>query len=202
METKTCTRQYSDQCYGTASIDLFVRDKKKICLNCRKEQNKRFYATNKERLNLQERARVKFNQNYQPMSFANGVIYKLVNSIDDKIYVGSTCDAHKRLTQHKSVSNKETEQLVYKHFNGIGWNNVSMIIGEAYPCESKCELEMRERYWIAKLNPSLNTERRPRISTDERKHYRAIYAKWLKMKEIVQKYKNVAPVKIVQWTLE
>jgi hypothetical protein len=41
--------------------------------------------------------------------------------------------------------------------NEIGWENVSIVLIEAYPCDNKMEMERRERYWIELLKPSLNT---------------------------------------------
>ena len=70
---------------------------------------------------------------------------------------GSTCNPlHKRKCQHKKDSKKGTERPVYRHLNAIGWDNVEIILVESFPCNSKAELEARERYWIETLKPTLN----------------------------------------------
>jgi len=92
------------------------------------------------------------------VNYANGKIYKIVNNIDDEIYVGSTCNPlYKRKGGHKSNGiNKYSQQFNYKHWNRIGWDNIDIVLIENYPCASKDELHRRERYWIENLKPSLN----------------------------------------------
>ena len=47
---------------------------------------------------------------------SNGKIYKLVNDVDDEIYVGSTCmPLAKRMHCHKRDVTKYPERRVYKH---------------------------------------------------------------------------------------
>jgi len=99
-------------------------------------------------------------------NYSNGVIYKIIQrNGEGQIYIGSTCVLKNRVRQHKSSCTCETSphhQLpVYQHIraNG-GWINWEIQILEEYPCESKAELEIRERYWIEKERPSLN-EKRP-----------------------------------------
>lgn len=90
--------------------------------------------------------------------YENGKIYKLVNNVDDKIYIGST---HRPLMQRFSVhqshaKGKNKNNKVYSHLNGVGFDNVHIELLEEYPCTCKKELENRERYWIETLKPSLN----------------------------------------------
>jgi hypothetical protein len=90
--------------------------------------------------------------------YANGKIYKLVNNVDDKIYVGSTCGSLKlRKSGHKAKSLLCNDRLVYKHIADIGgWDNVQIVLIEECPCENKMELLRRERHWIDDLKPELN----------------------------------------------
>ena len=89
--------------------------------------------------------------------YAKGKFYRLVNDIDSEFYVGSTCSTlAKRLSKHKNASKRKPDRKVYQHINSIGWENVSIILIEEYPCENKMELERRERYWIEELKPTLN----------------------------------------------
>lgn len=93
------------------------------------------------------------------VNYTNGRIYKLVNKVNDKIYVGSTCNSlRQRKAEHKSSSTnpKKSETYVYKHLNEICWSGVEIILIESYPCKTKDELRKRERYWIDELKPELN----------------------------------------------
>lgn len=88
--------------------------------------------------------------------YQNGMIYRLVNDVDDEEYIGSTCmPLSKRKAVHKS-SAKTMTTPVYVHLNSIGWSSVKIILLEKYPCSEKCYLLMRERYWIEERKPSLN----------------------------------------------
>ena len=89
--------------------------------------------------------------------YNNGQIYKLVNTVDDRIYVGSTClELSKRLYAHKSMARKHITQRVYEALNTVGRENCRIILIESYPCSNKQELIAREQYFIDLLKPSLN----------------------------------------------
>tara|TARA_R110000823_G_scaffold36288_1_gene99188 strand:+ start:373 stop:846 length:474 start_codon:yes stop_codon:yes gene_type:complete len=90
------------------------------------------------------------------VNYGNGKIYKLVNNVDDKIYVGSTCSTlSKRKGNHKS-SAKHKDYTVYRHLNEVGWENVNIVLIEECECKNKDELHKRERYFIDELKPDLN----------------------------------------------
>tara|TARA_R110002073_G_C9296231_1_gene566436 strand:- start:46 stop:792 length:747 start_codon:yes stop_codon:yes gene_type:complete len=96
--------------------------------------------------------------------YENSVIYKLVKQDDydnENIYIGSTTNFRGRKSQHKSYcSNPKSEAYNYTKYQYIrengGFDNFSMIQIEPFPCNSKKELESRERYWIEILKPTLN----------------------------------------------
>jgi group I intron endonuclease len=89
--------------------------------------------------------------------YHNGLIYKLVNTVDDRIYVGSTAmPLSKRLSCHKRDARKNTEQRVYKELNKVGWTNVRIVLIEAHRCENKNELIAREQHHMDLLKPELN----------------------------------------------
>jgi len=90
-------------------------------------------------------------------NYANGCVYKLVNDVDDKIYVGSTTQPlHKRKHGHKSTANFAKNQPVYKHLNRIGWEHVKIIWLANCPCDSRRELLAHEQKYIDELRPELN----------------------------------------------
>jgi hypothetical protein len=97
------------------------------------------------------------------IDYSKTVIYKIVcddlNVTDN--YVGSTTDFRKRKSTHKSICNnpnsKDYNRKIYQTIrdNG-GWDNWTMIEIEKYPCTDNNEALARERYWVEKLNSSLN----------------------------------------------
>ena len=91
--------------------------------------------------------------------YHNGQIYKLVNTVDDRIYVGSTAmPLSKRLSGHKRDARHKPERRVYKELNTVGWSNVRIVLIEAHRCENKNELIAREQYHIDLLKPELNKQ--------------------------------------------
>ena len=77
--------------------------------------------------------------------YSNGAIYQLVNSVDEKIYIGSTCKPlHKRFHDHKKKAKANPNRPAYAHLNSIGWQNVRIILIETYSCGTKQELERKE----------------------------------------------------------
>jgi hypothetical protein len=92
------------------------------------------------------------------VNYGQAKIYKLVNDVDDKIYVGSTCNPlHKRKQAHKATAKKISNRTVYQHLNAIGWDNVRIVLIEALECKNKDEVRAREQHHIDLLKPELNT---------------------------------------------
>ena len=88
--------------------------------------------------------------------FSNSKVYKLINSVDSKIYVGSTTQPlSKRLMDHKYASIHKPRP-VHRHFNKIGWDTVRIVLIETVTCINKEQLNQREQHWINLLKPSLN----------------------------------------------
>jgi hypothetical protein len=96
--------------------------------------------------------------------YQNAIIYKLKHNedYDDlNIYIGSTTNFKNRKYQHKTACNNEKGKLynypIYQFIrdNG-GWDEWVMIAIKEYPCDSKKELETRERYHIDLFKPTLN----------------------------------------------
>ena len=83
--------------------------------------------------------------------YANSKVYKLINSVDDSFYIGSTCGSlAKRLYYHKSDSKKVINQnnKAYKHFNDIGWGNKSIILKLEFNLENCEQLRREENTYI------------------------------------------------------
>jgi hypothetical protein len=107
--------------------------------------------------------------------YQNAIIYKLKHNedYDDlNIYIGSTCNFKHRKNCHKTTCNNENTRFynikVYQFIrdNG-GWDEWVMIPIEQYSCNNKKELQIKERYHIDLLRPTLNKQ----IPTRTKKQY-------------------------------
>lgn len=127
--------------------------------------------------------------------YQNSIIYKLVHCNDlnnENIYIGSTTNFRCRKNSHKTNScdekSKNYNLQVYDFIrNNDGWDNWLMLPVEVYPCESKKDLETRERYWIEHFKSSLNKN----IPTRTYKEYLEYQKEYYEdNKEKIQKYKK------------
>ena len=94
-------------------------------------------------------------------NYANSKIYKLINDINDDIYVGSTTQMLcRRMTEHRTDSSR-CENRLYISAKTIGGFNehFKIVLIENYPCKNKEELSSREQFYIDKMKPSLNSIR-------------------------------------------
>lgn len=85
------------------------------------------------------------------MKYTNGRIYKILNYIDDEVYVGSTTQPlSKRMAYHRSDANKPMKQhrLLYTKMMEYGIENFYIELIEAYPCKNNEELRKREGHYI------------------------------------------------------
>jgi hypothetical protein len=144
--------------------------------------------------------------------YENAVVYKLCckdASITDE-YIGSTCNKYKRKQEHKSCWNNENSKaynrLVYQFIraNG-GFHNFDLIVIEEYPCESKVQLEMKEREYIERLRPTLNKQIPTRTSQEYRETHREEIREYREthreeIKEYKKRYidKNIEEIKEYQ----
>ena len=102
------------------------------------------------------------NRNYE-----NGKIYKLVNDVNNKIYVGSTTTTlARRKCWHKSKGTMMPGVKII--FDDIGWDQLKIVLVESFPCNTNDELRQRERFWYDELKPDLNRIR-PWVGKDEAK---------------------------------
>lgn len=76
-----------------------------------------------------------------------GLIYKIVNDVNDKVYVGQTAHSlNTRYQQHISEAGKHTQRKLYIAMNEIGVEHFSA--HEIEQCPEQ-DLDTREKYWIA-----------------------------------------------------
>ena len=93
-----------------------------------------------------------------PSDYGKGKIYKLVNNISNKSYIGSTiCSLSLRKCRHsadyKAYKNKNKNYITsFEIFKEAEKNNdnVQIILLENYPCNSIEELKSKVRFYIDK----------------------------------------------------
>tara|TARA_R110000782_G_C14526324_1_gene381754 strand:+ start:75 stop:566 length:492 start_codon:yes stop_codon:yes gene_type:complete len=134
------------------------------------------------------------------VDYSKSIIYKLCckNPTIEEIYIGSTTNMRKRKSNHKTDCHNEN--TFYKKYNCYkyefirnngGFENWDMIMIEEYNCNSKRELEKRERYWIDELKPVLNSIK-SFTTKEEQKKCRKEYCETnkKKIKETTKQYKE------------
>ena len=88
------------------------------------------------------------------VNYQLGKIYKLHCNVTTKDYYGSTClSLQERLSSHVSkhrrfVNGKVGTENYCRAFLILDNNNYTITLVENFPCDSKDELETRERYFI------------------------------------------------------
>ena len=73
-------------------------------------------------------------------------IYKIINCINNKIYIGQSNNIEHRFKQHKSNSKNKCKHPLYNSINKYGIGNFEFIILEKI--KNINELDLRELYWI------------------------------------------------------
>jgi predicted GIY-YIG superfamily endonuclease len=98
----------------------------------------------------------------KPVDYQNGKIYQVVNSINDKIYIGScSTDLRIRFNRHKNEAKQNylnSNRRFYDEFKD-NLEKFKIILIENYPCETKNELEKREYEVIQEKMRELGRER-------------------------------------------
>ena len=92
-------------------------------------------------------------------NYQDGKIYKIYNTINDDIYIGSTTQKLcERMRQHRNdyKSKLHFNMLIYKAIREYGVENFFIELIEKCPCNDKDELRKTEGNYIRALKPSLN----------------------------------------------
>ena len=130
--------------------------------------------------------------------YQKGLIYKWVCDDCDEVYIGSTTNFTERKAKHKfNCTNEKTKNHNLKIYQTMrengGFGNWRMIQVEAYPCQSKRELEAKEEEIRKEFKAKLNAKRAFRTEEErkeEQEHYNQLYYKENieKMKEKMKNY--------------
>lgn len=104
------------------------------------------------------------------VNYANGKVYRIVNDVDDKMYVGSTVRRlSDRWYEHRKPCRHQRPFKLYQHMEQLGVEHFRIELLEDYPCERKEQLHAREGHWIRELRAELNH----RIAGRTKKQYAA-----------------------------
>jgi len=108
--------------------------------------------------------------------YSNGKIYKIECNITNDVYYGSTRKSlSDRMRQHKTTRHCTSIKIIDR-------GNYTCKIIEEYPCNSRLELETRERWWIENnvcINKSIPTrtakeyqqDNKEQITQQRKQHY-------------------------------
>ena len=83
--------------------------------------------------------------------YSKGKIYKVTNSLNGKVYIGSTTvdSLNTRISNHRSKSKVRTSKF-YRAMQRHGFENFEIDLIKDYPCSSQKELEVEEFKYIQK----------------------------------------------------
>lgn len=114
--------------------------------------------------------------------YTKAKIYKITNLVNDKVYIGSTCDdLNLRLFNHFKTSCEYPERKFMAAINALQWFNFRIQLIEDFPCATEDELCSREAHYILEYN-SINEGYNmilPKLSDEEKVAARSInYKKW------------------------
>ena len=107
-------------------------------------------------------------------NYQNAKLYKILNSIDDEIYVGSTVNTLSlRMAHHRANAKRHSQCKLHKHMNELDVNNFYIELIENFPCNDVYELRAREGHFIREIG-TLNknaTSRTPLEYLEYKKQY-------------------------------
>lgn len=104
-------------------------------------------------------------------------IYKIINTEDDKIYIGSTKSSlSQRMSEHRRHCKRKKKLNLHIHMNSIGIKNFHIETLEEKEVESRTQQLMLESIYIKKLNPELN-KLLPYVPIEEQKINKKVYNK-------------------------
>ena len=86
------------------------------------------------------------------VNYQNGKIYKIINSTNDKCYIGSTTQKLcVRMAKHRhdyKIGKSCSSKMLFSE----DYDNCKIILIENYPCDNKEQLHKQERCWVEKYD--------------------------------------------------
>ena len=90
--------------------------------------------------------------------YSQAKIYKLVNSVNKEIYVGSTCVAlHLRMSLHRIEAQRSPNTKLNQKMNELGQDKFRIKLIKDFPCANKQELLSELENIVNELKPQYNT---------------------------------------------
>ena len=84
-------------------------------------------------------------------------VYKIINDIDDKVYIGSTCSKiSKRMTEHRRRARRGETTKFYQHMRNIGIECFKIVCIKEYTDISKEILHKKEDKYIRRFDSVRN----------------------------------------------
>ena len=130
--------------------------------------------------------------------YLNGKIYRIWNTANDDVYVGSTCNPlFKRMSYHRGIAThpKYTHRALYKMMSEVGVDNFRIELIEDHPCENKEQLRKREGFYIRQMG-TLNMK----IEDRSRQEYNELNKE--KKQEYMIQYREDKKEQLLQQTKE
>jgi len=90
-------------------------------------------------------------------NYQNGKIYKITNSNDNKVYIGSTVkNLNDRMANHRhNIKNDEKKKSkLYQHIKKVGKDKFKIKLVKNYPCNNLNELKYKEFNEMKKIKKS------------------------------------------------
>ena len=84
--------------------------------------------------------------------YSKGKIYKILNNIDDEIYVGSTIKSlSQRMAHHRMILKQRSHLKLYTYMIELGIDNFYIELIENFPCNDVYGLRAREGHFIREI---------------------------------------------------
>jgi len=84
--------------------------------------------------------------------YSKGKIYKILNNVDNEIYVGSTTETlGQRMARHRQDMKHRPHYKLYKHMYELNVENFYIELIENFPCNDVYELRAREGHFIREI---------------------------------------------------
>ncbi len=91
------------------------------------------------------------------VNYQNGKVYKIINTVNRKIFVGETTSWYLTdcLADHRA-SSKSPKSFFHREMNRLGSKTFKIVLLELVSCDSKDELNVKVQKWINELKPQIN----------------------------------------------
>ena len=163
-ECKECVRKRISEHFNNKTEE----EKKEIHKKRKKRKRELYYSDPKWRERNNKRSREYYRDNTEKVSNSKkkyrksipACVYVIKNIVTDEIlYVGESSSPRHRWDRHKSISEDHSRSPVSKLITSGELNKDHIDISIIEEIRDRKERLEREKYWIEKLNPSLNIKK-------------------------------------------